>query len=90
VQETEEDASRLEETMKHLNYPLIRELVHKLAGRIGQVGIEGLSASLRRIEEDIVAGQSLHEIADRIYAIIGEVQELVRQVKEEQVARSST
>lgn len=90
VQETEEDAGRLEETMKHLNYPLIRELVHKLAGRIGQVGIEGLSASLRRIEEDIVAGQSLHEIADRIYAIIGEVQELVRQVKEEQVARSST
>lgn len=86
LQETEDDTLRLEDDMKHLEYGQIRELVHKLAGRIGQVGVENLSAKLRKIEDDIVAGQTIQQLADRIYAAIGDIQSLVKQVKEEQVA----
>ena len=86
LQETEDDTLRLENDMKHLEYGLIRELVHKLAGRIGQVGVEGLSAKLRKIEDDIVAGQTIQQLADRIYSAIDDIQSLVKQVREEQMA----
>ena len=86
LQETEDDALRLEDDMKHLEYGQIREIVHKLAGRIGQVGVESLSAKLRKIEDDIVAGQTIQQLADRIYSAIDDIQSLVKQVKEEQVA----
>lgn len=86
LQETEDDTLRLENDMKHLEYGLIRELVHKLAGRIGQVGVEGLSAKLRKIEDDIVAGQTIQQLADRIYSAIDDIQSLVKQVREEQLA----
>lgn len=86
LQETEDDALRLENDMKHLEYGQIRELVHKLAGRIGQVGVESLSAKLRKIEDDIVAGQTIQQLADHIYSAIDDIHSLVKQVKEEQVA----
>jgi signal transduction histidine kinase/DNA-binding response OmpR family regulator len=90
LQETNEDLGELQEMMKHLNYPKIRELIHKLAGRIGQVGVEKLSEKLRKIEDDIVEGQRIEALADRIYGAIVEVQELVRQLSEEQATNTST
>lgn len=90
LQETKDDIESLQETMKYLDYPKIRELIHKLAGRIGQVGVEKLSEKLRKIEDDIVQGKRLEQLAERIYASIVEVRELVRQLKEEQAANTST
>lgn len=90
LQETEEDTQRLEEDMKHLEYGQIRELVHKLAGRIGQVGVEKLSARLRSIEDDIVEGKTIQQLADRIYNAIHDIQSLIQQVKDEEVAKTST
>ncbi|MDV3307755.1 MAG: response regulator [Cyclobacteriaceae bacterium] len=90
LQETQEDSDKLEEEMKHLEYAHIRERIHKLAGRIGQVGVERLSEKLRKIEDDIVEGKSIQQLADRIYAAIGEVKALVQQVREEELVRPST
>lgn len=87
LQETEDDSQKLEEDMKHLEFSHIRERIHKLAGRIGQVGVERLSERLRQIEDDIVEGKSIQEMADRIYAAIEEVNTLVRRVREEELVR---
>ena len=76
--------------MKHLNYDHIRERIHKLAGRIGQVGVERLSGKLREIEEEIVEGKSIQQLADRIYAVLSEVRALVQKLREEEVVRPST
>lgn len=90
LQETQEDSDQLEEDMKHLNYDHIRERIHKLAGRIGQVGVERLSGKLREIEEEIVEGKSIQQLADRIYAVLSEVRALVQKLREEEVVRPST
>lgn len=90
LQETQEDSDQLEEDMKHLNYDHIRERIHKLAGRIGQVGVEWLSGKLREIEEEIVEGKSIQQLADRIYAVLSEVKALVQKLREEEVVRPST
>jgi HPt (histidine-containing phosphotransfer) domain-containing protein len=81
--ETHEDVTALEENMKFLDVKKIRERVHKLAGRIGQVGADKISQRLRTIEDDIVEGKNINELADRIFSSITEVQKLVDDIKAE-------
>jgi HPt (histidine-containing phosphotransfer) domain-containing protein len=81
--ETDEDVTALEENMKFLDVKKIRERVHKLAGRIGQVGAGKISERLRTIEEDIAEGKNINELADRIFSSITEVQKLVEDIRSE-------
>ncbi len=83
LSETEEDVIALEKNMTHLDVKKIREHVHRLAGRIGQVGADKISQRLRTIEDEIVDGKNIHELAERIFSSINEVQQLVSEIRED-------
>jgi CheY-like chemotaxis protein len=83
LQETKDDVNALQENMKHLDVKNIRERVHKLAGRIGQVGADKISQRLRSIEDDISEGKSINNLAERIYSSINEVEKLVEDIEED-------
>ncbi|MBL0741309.1 ATP-binding protein [Chryseolinea lacunae] len=50
MDETKTDVVNLEKHLKHMQAGPVREIVHKLAGRIGQMGSSDLSTTLRDIE----------------------------------------
>ena len=83
LSETEDDIVALENNMTHLDVKKIREHVHRLAGRIGQVGADKISQRLRTIEDEIVDGKNIHELAERIFSSINEVQQLVSEIRED-------
>lgn len=83
LQETKDDVLVLQENMKHLDVKNIRERVHKLGGRIGQVGADKISQRLRSIEDDIVEGRSINDLAERIFSSINEVQQLIDDIEED-------
>ena len=83
LQETKDDVNALQDNMKHLDVKNIRERVHKLAGRIGQVGADKISQRLRSIEDDISEGKSINKLAERIYSSISEVEKLVEDIEED-------
>jgi signal transduction histidine kinase/DNA-binding response OmpR family regulator len=81
VEETENDLVMLEEHMKQQEAGPIREIVHKLAGRIGQMGITDLGKQLRSIENKIIGGSSPADLATEIILAKTEVDKLIRNVK---------
>ena len=59
IDETENDLIKLDENCSLMNTRAVREIVHKLAGRIGQFGALSLSAKLRAIESALMNGEDL-------------------------------
>ena len=61
--------------------PALREIVHKLAGRVGQMGAFRLSAQLHDIENEIVEGAPLSTLIDEITDAKDEVEKLMRSIR---------
>lgn len=80
-EETAADLDMLEEKMKHMEAVGIREIVHKLAGRVGQIGITTLSVRLRGIEEKLVQGAELPTVMQLLMSAKDEVHKLVDTVR---------
>jgi signal transduction histidine kinase/CheY-like chemotaxis protein len=80
--ETTQDLQRLNEGLKNLEVKVVREIVHKLAGRVGQMGARLLSARLRDIENEIVESSSISELVDEIREANEEVAQLMDSLKE--------
>lgn len=81
LEETESDLCQLTEHIKTMNPGPIREIVHKLAGRFGQVGIESLSVKLRNIETKMADGIPLYTLIEKIIAAKEETQKLLQRVR---------
>ncbi len=78
VEETASDLQLLEEYLQHPHATLLREVVHKLAGRIGQMGAENLSKKLRDIEHALINGEPVDNLTERILRLKDEVEKLLR------------
>ncbi len=88
VDETENDLKNLDVDFVQLNPKIARDVVHKLAGRIGQVGALSLSSNLRDIETELVNGTPLVQLTDRISLAKNEIENLLRTVRGQVMAQS--
>jgi signal transduction histidine kinase/FixJ family two-component response regulator len=81
LEETDSDHVLLKECMKTGNQKMVREVVHKLAGRFGQMGIYPLAEKMREIEIELVEGKSLESLAERLHGILREVGTLLQNIR---------
>jgi CheY-like chemotaxis protein len=86
--ETAADLETLEEQIKLMEAGPIREIVHKLAGRVGQIGITQLSAELRQMEDKLVQGAALQTIMPQLVDIKDELQKLLETIRTMTVEQS--
>jgi signal transduction histidine kinase/CheY-like chemotaxis protein/HPt (histidine-containing phosphotransfer) domain-containing protein len=80
-EETQIDLQRLQEGLTNPEAQPLREIVHKLAGRIGQMGAFRLSAKLHDIENEIVEGSPISMLIDEIKEAKDEVEKLMRSIR---------
>ena len=80
-EETEIDLQRLHEGLKNPEAQVLREIVHKLAGRIGQMGAFRLSAKLHDIENEIVEGSPISALIEEITEARDEVEKLMYSIR---------
>lgn len=81
LEETQVDLSRLNEGLENRDLPSLREVVHKLAGRVGQMGIVPLSLKLRQIETRIQQGEEFDGIETPVIHTRKKIQEIVAAVQ---------
>ena len=81
IEETEHDLGKLNEAMKGENAGPVREIVHKLAGRVGQMGMRALSKTLREIEVALVEGVELNALTENISCARTEVEKLTNTIR---------
>jgi CheY-like chemotaxis protein len=76
-EETTHELGILNNAIDQQDLKAIREMVHKFAGRIGQIGLMPLSQKLREIELEINDGISFEEILPDLLEAIEEVKSLL-------------
>jgi len=80
IEETHKNILQLEKRMLDKDAAGAREIIHQLAGRVGQFGARPLMKELQRIEQMLVAGTPLHTIR--------ELPQVLHQVKQLQLELS--
>ena len=89
VQETTIDLSLLDGALETSNKRIAREVFHKLAGRIGQMGILPLSMKLREMEMKIENGEDLGNVVPMISVLREEVSKVVKLISAHALEKSS-
>ena len=80
-EETAADVQRLATALNTRNSGSIREVVHKLSGRVGQMGAMQLSADLHEIENELVEGTAVESILDKVVAAKVQVSTLLESIR---------
>jgi len=81
VDETTRDLQSLDVNINEMNTAGIREIVHKLAGRIGQMGAASLSMKLRALEERLHRGENLQPMIERLIGLRDEINTLLSKAR---------
>lgn len=81
MEETTDDIKILKTNLKTNQSKSVRDVVHRLSGRLSQVGMSQLGNQLHSIESMIVAGKSIPELSDQIIDIIKQLDDLVVQLR---------
>lgn len=87
-EETLSELGQLETALNEDDHIRVRDIAHKLAGRVGQIGMLSLSLRLRDTEIRIDKGEALESIQPDISAQREEVARLVAYLSEYLVAKS--
>ncbi|HTE31607.1 MAG TPA: ATP-binding protein [Chryseolinea sp.] len=82
IEETSADLELLQEYLKRAKVGLVREVVHKLAGRTGQVGASLLAGQLRNMENRLAEGEPLENLVVDLRLLSGQVQKVLIAIKE--------
>ncbi|MBX2915652.1 MAG: response regulator [Cyclobacteriaceae bacterium] len=82
ISETQKNILQLEKRMLDKDAAGAREIIHQLAGRVGQFGARPLMKELQRIEQLLVHGSALHEIRE-LNHIIHQVKQLQQELAKE-------
>ncbi len=80
IWDTEQDLDELEISLEEEAPEAVAELVHRLAGRTGQVGAQDLAARLRQVEVALNNQQLLSELLPELEALQPEVKELTKKI----------
>nr|WP_302180009.1 ATP-binding protein [Chryseosolibacter indicus] len=89
VEESEYDIQKLQSQVEQENKKGIREVVHKLAGRLGQLGVHNLSTRFRDLELRIVEGAGYNELTDDLIDVIQGTKELLNSIRMNTLAHSN-
>lgn len=81
VEETESDLEKARQFLGENKAGLMREVVHKLAGRTGQMGSSSVSNMLREIETRLAAGENLSTVTPALQKAITKVDNLLRSIR---------
>jgi signal transduction histidine kinase/CheY-like chemotaxis protein len=82
IEETEDDVKKLKLDLFFMGESNVREIIHKLAGRTGQMGMPVLSAFLKTIEIDLHNGKSISAVKDDIGKAINDINNILREMRE--------
>lgn len=89
LSETTSDLLLFDDLLSQMNTSGLREVVHKLAGRIGQLGINTLSLRLRNLEDQLERGTNFSSLIERLISVRDDVTLLVTEVKQSRVKESN-
>ncbi|MBX2967237.1 MAG: response regulator [Cyclobacteriaceae bacterium] len=81
VADTKKDITELAAHRVDANSALAREVVHKLAGRAGQIGVETLGRALRDIETKLDEGVAVSTLEPVLHEQVAALQELLKEIE---------
>ncbi len=82
IRDCEEDEALLKQSISNQNQPEVRLVVHRLAGRIAQIGAKELGTAFRQLEQEVAAVEILDEaIRDRVNASLVQLQSLLKTIE---------
>ena len=81
VEETTDDVRQLKTVLAANDSKAIREVVHRLSGRLSQIGIRTLGAKFSRMETLIVSGKPIGELKAELQELIASVEQLISQLR---------
>jgi signal transduction histidine kinase/FixJ family two-component response regulator len=87
-EETLSDLNKVENAVQSSDIKALREVYHKMAGRVGQMGLLPLSARLREVEARIEKGETLDTLLPLVTSLKEEVGKLLSTIQS-QVLESS-
>lgn len=82
ITDTEQDLENLRACIQTDDTASVREIVHKLSGRVGQMGASSTSGSLHVIEKRIDEGEFLETLLNEIEGTAAEVAKITDSLKE--------
>lgn len=88
--ETQTDLENLKSHIEEQDSKLVLGMLHRLAGRIGQIGDTILSSQLRNIEVSLVNDLPLSDFIEEIYVLMEEIGKLNNNIKKEVEVRVKT
>jgi signal transduction histidine kinase/FixJ family two-component response regulator len=91
IEETEDDVLQLERAISKADGKGIRERVHRLAGRLGQIGIGEVSDALKQIETTIAAGENgdMDTLLPQLQVILNQIETLLAGLRTKYLVHSS-
>ena len=81
VEETTHDIKVLYPLLPSGDTARVRDIVHRLSGRLSQVGISNLGSQFKEMESMLVAGKPVRELAGEIENILMLLEELIAQLR---------
>lgn len=85
LMETADDMILLNNALNKMDKMALREVIHKLAGRIGQLGVTTLSLRLRTIEDQLQKGGQQAALIERIISVRDEIVVLITEVEQTRI-----
>lgn len=81
VDETSEDLRALKDTLSASDEKRVREVVHRLSGRLSQIGLTDLGKQWYAVESALVSRQPLEDLVTKIKTNIRSLEEVIAQMK---------
>lgn len=81
VEETSGDLDTLRMVLEKKEADHVRDVVHRLSGRLSQIGMTNLGKKLHEAESMLVAGTPVEELSPSLLEIITHIEETITQLK---------
>jgi len=81
VEETTHDIKELYPLLSSSDSSRVRDIVHRLSGRLSQLGISNLGGQFQEVESMIVAGKTVEDLSEEIGRMLKRLEELIAQLR---------
>ncbi len=81
IAETQDDLKSLKNNIKETSREQVREVVHRLAGRTGQLGSSKLSYDLKKMEVALIGGKQFELLVYDLEVICIDLQVLIKEIE---------